>query len=252
MLKFISKKYSKYVQLIFFLSCLISLINCASEEDEYKKSEAHLIGGMGEGTFAVLIGIIIGVLLCIFGLAFSSPGIFVFIGILIPLLIFIICISLPIGDDKGEKDESKNEHFDYQVISRYIYFLLMLIFFIGLLFPFFLKWNITVIPQRVNSNTMKDTFDDKYLEDLEKQKKRKYNLENESIDDDERLPLSSKKKKSTFIRLDKDENEIANDNLLDNNLVDENTLPMATVKKKDEFNENRGKFKKFKRIQNSN
>ena len=83
-------------------------------------------------------------------------------------------------------------------------------------------------------------------------KKRKYNLENESIDDDERLPLSSKKKKSTFIRLDKDENEIANDNLLDNNLVDENTLPMATVKRKDEFNENRGKFKKFKRIQNSN
>ena len=250
MLNFISKKYSKFIQNIFILSCITSLINCASEEEAY---EAHTIGGMGEGTFAVMIAILVGVLLCILGLAFSSPGIFVFLGILLPLIVFIICISLPIGNDKEEKDESINEHYDYYIFARYFYFIIMLIVFIGLLFGFFLKWNITVIPQRVNSNTMKDTYDDKYLEDLEKQKKRKYNLENDSIDDEERLPLSSnKKKKSAFIRLDKDENEIANDNLLDNNLVDENTLPMATVKRKDEFNENRGKFKKFKRIQNSN
>ena len=81
----------------------------------------------------------------------------------------------------------------------------------------------------------------------------KYNLENDSIgDDEERLPLSSnKKKRNVFIRLDKENENNVNNNLLDNNLVDENTLPIATVKRKDELNENRGKFKKFKRIQNT-
>ena len=88
---------------------------------------------------------------------------------------------------------------------------------------------------------------------IEKQKKMKYNLENDSIgDDEERLPLSSnKKKRNVFIRLDKENENNVNNNLLDNNLVDENTLPIATVKRKDELNENRGKFKKFKRIQNT-
>ena len=79
-------------------------------------------------------------------------------------------------------------------------------------------------------------------------------MENDSIDDDEKLPLSSNKKKSTFIRLDKDKENNVNKNLLENNLIDdnENNLPIATVKKKDELGENRTKFKKFKRIQNSN
>ena len=55
---------------------------------------------MGPGTLAVLIGIIVGIIIYIFGLAFQSPGLFVFIGVLIPILIFIICISLPTKDDE--------------------------------------------------------------------------------------------------------------------------------------------------------
>ena len=247
----LTKKLTRYVQIFFILSCLINLINCASEEDE--KARAELIAGMGKGTLAVVIAIAIGVVICIFGLAFSSPGLFVFIGVIIPVLVFIICISLPNDKSDEEVDINKNTHFDYYMVARWIHFIIMLILFIGLFFPAFLKWNTTVIPQRVNSNTMKDTYDDKYLEDLEKQKKMKYNLENDSIvDDEERLPLSSnKKKRNVFIRLDKENENNVNNNLLDNNLVDENTLPIATVKRKDELNENRGKFKKFKRIQNT-
>ena len=242
---------SKYIQILFIISSLISLITCVSEEEA--KKEARLYGGMGPGTLAVLITIIIGVIICIFGLAFTTPGVFVFIGILIPLLTFIICISLPTKDENESKKESENTHHDNYMVARWIYFVVMLLGFCGLIVPAFLKANISVIPQRVNSSIMKDTYDDKYLEDLEKQKKRKYNLENESIDDDEKLPLSSnKKKKNTFIRLDKDNENNVNKNLLDNNLIDENNLPIATVKKKDEFGENRSKFKKFKRIQNPN
>ena len=242
---------SKYIQIIFIISCLISLITCVSEEEAKKQSRIY--GGMGPGTLAVLIGIIVGIIICILGLAFPSPGLFVFIGVLIPVLIFIICISLPTKDDEKTTRESENTHHDNYMVARWVYFVIMLLVFIGLIAPAFLKANITVIPQRLNSNTMKDTYDDKYLEDLEKQKKRKYNLENESIDEEEKLPLSSnKKKKNTFIRLDKDNENNVNKNLLENNLIDENNLPIATVKKKDEFGENRSKFKKFKRIQNSN
>ena len=89
---------SKYIQIIFIISCLISLITCVSEEEAKKQSRIY--EGMGPGTLAVLIGIIVGIIICIFGLAFQSPGLFVFIGVLIPILIFIICISLPTKDDE--------------------------------------------------------------------------------------------------------------------------------------------------------
>lgn len=247
----LSKIIIKYTQIIFIISFLISVINCQTEAED--RSKVKLVGntGLGPGTLAVIIAIGFGVLICIFGLAFSSPGIFVFIGILLPLLVFIICAFLPAGKEE-EKDDSVNTHKDVYMVARWIHFLIMLLLFIGLIFPFFLKANITVIPQRVNSTTMKDSYDDKYLEDLEKQKKRRYNLENNSVDDEEKLPLSSKKKKNAFIRIDKDSNKDINNNLFENNLDDENELPMAKVKTKDEFNENRSKFKKFKRIQNSN
>ena len=241
----LTKKLTRYVQIFFILSCLINLINCASEEDE--KARAELIAGMGKGTLAVVIAIAIGVVICIFGLAFSSPGLFVFIGVIIPVLVFIICISLPNDKSDEEVDINKNTHFDYYMVARWIHFIIMLILFIGLFFPAFLKWNTTVIPQRVNSNTMKDTYDEKYLEDLEKQKKRKYNLEND-IFEDERLPLSSKKKKrSNFIERDDDDD---NNNRIDNNLDQSGNLPIGRIKKKNEINDNRKKFKGFKRKDN--
>ena len=252
--KTLTKTVTNLIQTLFLISCLISIINC--QETETSKSEedskSNLVLGMGKGTLAVIIFIIIGIFICILGLAFSSPGLFVFIGILIPLLVFVICIGLPTSDDKDEEDDIyKNKHRDNYMVARWFYFSVMIILFIGLIGGGFLKWNITVIPQRVNSNINKDTYDDKYLEDLEKQKKRKYNLENESLDDEEKLPLSSnKKKKNTFIRIDKDSENNVNKNLLDNNLDEDKELPIATVKRKDEFNENRAKFKKFKRVQN--
>ena len=250
-----TKNIINLIQTIFILSCLISLINCA--EGDLTKSEensrSNLLWGMGKGTVAVIIFIAIGIIICILGLAFSSPGLFVFIGILLPLLVFIICISLPTGDDKDEEEDIyKNGHHDNFMVARWLYFLVMLLVFIGLILAGFIKWNIAVIPQRVNSNTMKDTYDDKYLEDLEKQKKRRYNLENESLDDEERLPLSTnKKKKNTFIRVDEDNDNRVNKNLFQNDLDEDNELPMARVRRKDELNDNRSKFKKFKRIQNS-
>ena len=251
----LAKNLINLIQTLFILSCLISLINCA--DGDTTKSEANsrsnLLWGMGKGTVAVIIFIALGIIICILGLAFSSPGLFVFIGILLPLLVFIICISLPTGDDKDEEEDIyKNSHHDNYMVARWLYFVVMLLVFIALILPGILKWNIDVIPQRVNSNTMKDIYDDKYLEDLEKQKKRRYNLENESLDEEERLPLSTnKKKKNTFIRVDEDNNNNVNKNLFQNDLDEDNELPMARVKRKDELNDNRSKFKKFKRTQNS-
>ena len=231
------------------------MINCADDEGtkSEENSKSNLLWGMGKGTVAVIISIAIGIIVCIFGLAFSSPGLFVFIGILIPLLVFIICISLPTGDDKDEEEDIyKNDHHDNYMVARWFYFIVMLLLFIGLIVPCFIMLSLNIIPLRVNSNTMRDTYDDKYLEDLEKQKKRKYNLENESLDDEERLPLSTnKKKKNTFIRVDEDNKNNVNKNLFQNDLDEDNELPMARVKRKDELNDNRSKFKKFKRIQNS-
>ena len=250
--KSLTKKFTIIIQTLFIFSCLISIINCQDNtQKNEEQSKSNLVAGMGQGTLTVIIFIIIGIGICILGLAFSSPGLFVLIGVAVPLLVFIICIALPTGDDKSEEESIyDNKNRDNFVVARYVHFIVMLLFFCGLLGPVFIKSNITVLPQRVNSNTNKDIYDDKYLEDLEKQKKRKYNLENESLDEEEKLPLSSnKKKKNAFIRIDKDSENNINKNLLDNNLDEDNELPIAKVRKKDELNENRSKFKKFKRIQ---
>ena len=244
------KAYFKFIQTIFIIVCFFSLINCQDQTEEDLKSNVVPGIGIGAGTLAVIIGIAVGVVICILGLAFSSPGIFVFIGIVIPVLIFAICIGLPTED--SDDDKKDNNHKNYYVVARWVYFTIMLILFLGLFFPFFLKWKTDVHPQRVNSNRNRDLYDEKYLEDLEKQKKRKYNLEND-IFEDERLPLSSKKKKrSNFIKRDNDEEENINneENLIDNNLDQSGTLPIGRVKKKNEINDNRRKFKGFKRKEN--
>ena len=59
------------LQTIFTFSCLISLITCQNTEAE-DLSQSKVVLGMGTGTLTVLICIIIGIIICIFGLAFSS------------------------------------------------------------------------------------------------------------------------------------------------------------------------------------
>ena len=246
----ISKKYLKISQFIFFFTCLFNLVN--SQEFTNESMEVTPVLGLGAGTLAVIVGIVIGVIVCILGLAFPNPGLFVFIGIVIPLVILAFVSLCPREGDKKEVQKWENTKKNYYIIARWVHFLLMLLLFLGLLGPFFMKWSITIIPQRVDSSSEKDFYDDKYLEAIEKQKKRKYNMEETNT----LLPLGINRRIKRNVNNTQNNNLIQNDshNNISNNLIDnsENSnefprpiLPKTT--KRNEFNENRRKFGGFTR-----
>ena len=253
----ISKKYLKISQFIFFFTCLFNLVN--SQEFTNESMEVTPVLGIGAGTLAVIVGIVIGVIVCILGLAFPNPGLFVFIGIVIPLVILAFVSLCPREGDKKEVQKWENTKKNYYIIARWVHFLLMLLLFFGLLGPFFMKWSITIIPQRIDSSSEKDLYDDKYLEAIEKQKKRKYNMEETDALLSQKLPLGINRRKNIFnrnVNNTQNNNLIQNDshNNISNNLIDNsensNEVPRPILPKtikRNEFNENRKKFTGFVR-----
>ena len=247
----LSKKNSKFFQIIFLISCLISLIECQETHN------SKYIKYIGYGIWAIIVALAIGIILMIFGLATNIPGIFVFIGMALPVIVGIFVFFCPKTDDSGEKEEDMRKN--YYIIARWMHFLVLLIFFILLIVPAFMKWNINIIPQRVYSISESDIFDEKYLEAIEKQKKRKYNLEETEV----LFPsLSINKSRKKLIRNNnridsdlKNNDTTIKSNNIDENIIDEDKkddapssiLPKVSTKK-NELNENRKKFKVFKRL----
>ena len=54
--------------------------------------------GVGSGTFAVFICMIISVLICFFRHMFSFPNGAVFLAVMFPVIVFLIIYSMPTGD----------------------------------------------------------------------------------------------------------------------------------------------------------
>lgn len=260
---FLPKKYFKIIQLIFIFSCLINLVNSTYTEESMKPT---LIFGLGVGTFVVILFVGIGALICIIGLAFPNPGLFVFIGIALPFIVFIFVAFCPKESISKEEDSADNKAVNYYIIARVTHFVIMLLLFLGLLAPAFILWGTQIIPQRVDSSSQRDLIDDNYLEAIEKQKKRKYNMEETDALIPQRLPLGINKR-NRGSGLKRNNISIQNNSLIQNtsqnnisnNLIDktnvENTennnnnefptpiLPRATHK--NELNENRKKFTGF-------
>ena len=169
----IKKNIFNFFQLIFILSFLFSLINC--EEDKYTKEsmESKLTGTIGIGVLFLILFLCISVLICIFGQSTSSPMLFILIGSLLSLVVFLILIGVPVETDK-EKDDTKNNKKNYYIIARYIYFIIMLLLFLGIVGPFIILWTTIIIPERVDSRAQKvyeEKLDEKYLSNLKEERK---------------------------------------------------------------------------------
>jgi len=250
----ISKKYFKIAQIIFLLSCLISFINC---EGSYTAESMEVVpaAGVGGGTLAVMIFIVVGIIIMILGLAFPNPGIFILVGILLPLLVFVICAFSPRKDISDEEKSNENHHKNPYIISRSLYFGFMGLFFLGLLGPAFMKWSINIMPQKIDSSPQDDSYDEKYLNELIKQKNRKYQTE----ETETLLPINRRRnnylKNETNLNnnslIQNTQNNISN-NLIDNSNQEKNNEDQLPVlprynNNKNDFKENKRKFKRFKR-----
>ncbi len=168
----IKKNIFNFFQLIFILSFLFSIINC---DDTYTKEsmDSQLTGTIGIGVFFLILFLCISVLICIFGQSTSSPMLFILIGSLLSLLVFLILIGVPVETDK-EKDDTKNNKKNYYIIARYIYFIIMLLLFLGIVGPFIILWTTIIIPERVDSRAQKvyeEKLDEKYLSNLKEERK---------------------------------------------------------------------------------
>jgi uncharacterized Tic20 family protein len=168
----IKKNIFNFFQLIFILSFLFSLINC---EDTYTREsmDSQLTGTIGIGVFFLILFLCISVLICIFGQSTSSPMLFILIGSLLSLIVFLILICVPVETDK-EKDDTKNNKKNYYIIARYIYFIIMLLLFLGIVGPFIILWTTIIIPERVDSRAQKvyeEKLDEIYLSNLKEERK---------------------------------------------------------------------------------
>ena len=76
------------------------------------------VGGLGIGTFIVVVGIAIGIVVMILGLAFPNPALFVLIGALIPTILFLIVIYLPRESDSKEVLANENDTKNLYMIAR--------------------------------------------------------------------------------------------------------------------------------------
>lgn len=250
----ISKKYIKNMQILFFFSFLLSLVKSQNQKYTEESMKAEIIGGLGVGTLCVIIFMAVGVVLCIFGLATTNPALWVFLGILLPFLVFLFVAFCP-RQTESHKESTENSKRNNYIIARWMHFLVMLLLFLGLLGPAFIKWNMTLIPQRVDSSSQKDLYDEKYLEAIEKQKKRKYYLDENDELLPQKLPLGNNRRNNNFVRNNQSDSLIQSSQNISNNLIDNNLdnsnnnefprpiLPSTT--KRNEFNENRRKFGGF-------
>lgn len=251
------KKYFKIIQFIFILVCLINVVNSGFTDESMKST---LVAGVGVGTFTIMIFILIGIIICIAGLAFPNPGLFVFIGILLPLIVFIFFAFCPTESVEKKKDTSENTTINIYIIARVTHFVVMFLLCAGLIGPAFILWGMQIIPQRVDSSSQRVFYDENYLEAIEKQKKRKYNLEETDVLLPQRLPLGINRRnnnKNNFIRStqsnqntsliqNNSQNNNISNNLIDNtNAENSNEFPQPILPRaadRNELNENRKKF----------
>lgn len=255
------KNSFKFIQSLFILSSLVSLINAATKDFTENSMKVTPVLGIGSGTLAVIIAIGIGVLVCVFGLAFPIPGLFLFIGIIIPIIVFIFVIFCPRIEEKKIMDYQNTKTNSY-VVARWFYFLIMLLLFLGLVAPLFIYSTTIVIPQRVDSRAQVE-YDEQYLSLMEKQRNRKYRLMEDDESEPERLPLNSKRKakqndlsgnSENYGNLinnesqDQSNNNGNNINNIDNSNNDQlpsSLLPKSTLG--NDLQSNRKKFNRFKR-----
>ena len=98
---------------------------------------------------------------------------------LLPVIVFIVVISVPSEDSNVEKNKVVN----YWIIARYLFFVLALIgCFISLL-PNMTLWGIKLIPQRVDSKTKNKEIDEENeINEEEKDVIEPLNVNNQAAD----------------------------------------------------------------------
>lgn len=156
-----------FIKPIRFLQilCLLLITNSVyTQTSESSKSE------IGSGVIVCIIAFVVGVLICIIGTSSVYPGVFIAIGFCIPIFFFIFFSFCPLQDLESDNLEN-NKHWNVFIIWRWLYFSVMLAMLLALFAPLWILWNVTIMPQRVDSRAQKK-HDEEYQSFLKEEKRK--------------------------------------------------------------------------------
>jgi hypothetical protein len=190
--------------------------------------------GLGWGVISIILTIIIGILCCVLGSGTVYPGLFVFLGFLLPLIMFIFMISVPL-DQPGNINLKDNPAVNSFIIVKWFFLSFIILGLVILAIPFCNLWNNMLIPQRVDSRAQREYYE-KY-EKLLKQERLKIDRENEI-----------RKKAAESNDLNKNEAEIllpVNHSPVEGNNMQQNIQILQNIQQNNQaenFNSNEGNF----------
>lgn len=150
--------------------CLLLISNSVYTQ-QTEQSLKYSGKGIGAGVIACIIAFVVGVLICIFGISSVYPEIFIAIGFCIPIFFFIFFSFCPIQDLESDNLEENNKHWNVFIIWRWLYFSVMLAMLLALFAPLWILWNVTIMPQRVDSRAQKK-HDEEYQAFLKEEKRK--------------------------------------------------------------------------------
>lgn len=113
---------------IALLMCLILAI-VEAQTNSTTPSEKSFAGrfGVGYGVVIVFVFFLLGIIVCISGRATSMPMIFVIIGTILPIIVFLILYLLPKEADRPAETEGDQDETQVKPILTGLFLLLILI-----------------------------------------------------------------------------------------------------------------------------
>lgn len=133
----------------------ITIANSSSIEENNQVSEKNYgkVAGVGLGVFLTIMAMILGIIICVIGAATPVFFVFLLIGILIPLITFLIVAFAPLHKDQKEKADTRTDDYFAARLIFLIFIIIFAVFAIVKLFEYYVGINLKA--KGVNSNISK-------------------------------------------------------------------------------------------------
>ncbi|OMJ92850.1 hypothetical protein SteCoe_4299 [Stentor coeruleus] len=134
------------------LNTVITLTNSSEIEANLEVAEKNYgkVAGIGLGVFLTIMAMVFGVILCVIGTATPVFFVFMLLGILIPLITFIIVAFAPLHKDQKIKKDTRTDSY---VSARILFLITMIVFSLVAIFKIFEYYiGINLKAKGVNSN----------------------------------------------------------------------------------------------------
>jgi len=123
------------------------------EDNEVEEKNYGKVAGVGLGVFLTIMMMLVGIVICVIGAATPIFFVFLLLGILIPLITFLIVAFAPLHKDQEEKADTRTDDFFPARLLFLIFIVIFAVFAVIKLFEYYVGINLKA--KGVNSNISK-------------------------------------------------------------------------------------------------